>query len=367
MATEADQLVVNLGPQHPSTHGVFRLVLTLEGETVLDADPVMGYLHRGVEKQAEEGTYLHMVTATDRLDYLSAMMNNWAYSIAVEKLAGIPVPERAEYIRVIIGELQRIASHCVAIGTFGSDVGAFFTPLIYTFREREAITDLFNMVCGARLTYSYIRPGGVALDLTEEFVPACRQLCEQLPPKIDEYEALLTSNEIFLARTKGIGVLRPEVAIDYAVSGPNLRGSGVRYDLRRDAPYSVYDRLEFDVPTGATGDCFDRYLVRVREMRESVRIIKQALDQLPGGPHATPVSRNLRPPVGEAASRIESSRGELGFYLVSDGGIAPYRAKIRAPSFINIGPLREMLVGWKVADVIAILGSIDIVLGEVDR
>jgi NADH-quinone oxidoreductase subunit D len=327
----------------------------------------MGYLHRGVEKQAEEGTYLHLVTATDRLDYLSAMNNNWALALAVERLAGIPVPERAEYIRVIIGELQRIASHCVAIGTFGSDVGAFFTPLLYTFREREAILDLFNMVCGARLTYSYIRPGGVALDLTDEFVPACRTFADQMPARVDEYEALLTSNEVFVARTKGVGILKPDLAVDYSISGPNLRGSGVRYDLRRDAPYSVYERFEFDVPVGTVGDCFDRYMVRVHEMRESVKIIKQALDQLPGGPHATPVNRNLRPPAGEAFSRLESPRGELGFYLVSDGSIAPYRAKIRAPSFINIGPLREMLVGWKVADVIAILGSIDIVLGEVDR
>ncbi len=367
MATETDRLVVNFGPQHPSTHGVFRMVLTLEGETIVDADPVLGYLHRGVEKQAEEGTYLHMITATDRLDYLSSMTNNWALALAVEQLAGIPVPERAEHIRVIAGELQRMASHLIAVGSFSSDVGAYYTPFLYALRARETILDLFTSLCGARMTVSYVRPGGVARDLPDDFVPKCRQFVEEMPAKVDELEALLTGNEVFLGRTKGIGVMPADRAINWSWSGPCLRGSGIKWDLRKDAPYGIYDRFEFDVPTGTVGDCFDRYMIRIREMRESCKIVRQALDQLPGGPHATPMPRNLRPPVGESYGAVESSKGELGFYLVSDGTIAPYRAKIRAPSFINLGPLSQMLLGWKVADVVAILGSIDIVLGEVDR
>lgn len=364
---ETEQLVVNLGPQHPSTHGVFRLVLALDGETIVDADPVMGYLHRGVEKQAEEGTYLHMITATDRLDYLSAMYNNWALSLAVEQLADIPVPERAEHIRVIVGELQRIASHCIAFGSFTSDVGAYFTPFLYALREREKIIDLFNELSGARMTYSYIRPGGVAQDLPDGWVEHARAFIGQFPSQIDEFEELMNENEIFLARTKGIAIATPQMAISYGWSGPCIRGSGIDYDLRRDRPYGIYDRFNFNVPTGSTGDCFDRYLVRIKEMRESVKIVKQALDALPAGACQTTVPRNLRPPVGEASSHVEAPRGELGFYLVSDGSIAPYRAKIRAGAFINLGPLRELLIGWKIADAIAILGSIDIVLGEVDR
>jgi NADH-quinone oxidoreductase subunit D len=364
---ETEQIVVNMGPQHPSTHGVFRMVLTLSGETILKADLVMGYLHRGVEKQCEEGTYVHNITATDRLDYLAAMTNNLAFSIAAENMAGVEVPERAWYIRTIVCELQRIASHCVAVGTFGADVGTFYTPLLYAFREREMILDLFNMVCGARMTLSYVRPGGVALDLPEEFLPACRYFLDVMPARIDEYETLLTTNEIFKARTVGVGLLPPATAIDYAVSGPTLRASGVGYDVRRDVPYGIYERFDFAMQTATGCDCFSRYLVRIREMRESVKIIRQALDQLPPGPHMAQLSRKFRAPEGEGFSRIEAPKGELGFYMVSDGSIAPYRCKIRAPSFINLGPLPEMLVGWKVADSVAILGSIDIVLGEVDR
>ncbi len=367
LGDETEKIVVNMGPQHPSTHGVFRMILTLSGETIVGAEVVMGYLHRGVEKQCEEGTFVHNITATDRLDYLSPMSNNLAFSMCAEALAGIEVPERAWYIRTIVCELQRIASHCVAVGTFGADVGTFFTPLIYAFREREMILDLFNMICGARMTVSYIRPGGVALDLPEEFPPACRYFLDVMPRKVDEYEALLTNNEIFKARTVGVGLLPPDKAIDYAVSGPTLRASGVAYDVRRDAPYGIYDRFDFDVQTATGCDCFSRYLVRIREMRESVRIIRQALDQLPPGPHTAKVSRNFRAPEGEAFSRIEAPKGELGFFMVGDGSIAPYRCKIRSPSFINLGPLHEMLLGWKVADAVAILGSIDIVLGEVDR
>lgn len=364
---ETEQIVINMGPQHPSTHGVFRMILTLSGETILKAEIVMGYLHRGVEKQCEEGTFVHNITATDRLDYLAAMSNNLAFSIAAENLAGIEVPERAWYIRTIVCELQRIASHCVAVGTFGADVGTFFTPLLYAFREREMILDMFTMICGARMTLSYVRPGGVALDLPDEFIPSCRYFLDIMPGKIDEYESLLTGNEIFKVRTVGVGMLPKEKALDYAVSGPSLRASGINYDLRRDAPYGIYDRFNFEVQTADGCDCFSRYLVRVREMRESVKIVRQALDQLPAGPHSANLSRNFRAPEGEAFSRIEAPKGELGFYMVSDGSIAPYRCKIRAPSFINIGPLHEMLLGYKVADAVAILGSLDIVLGEVDR
>ncbi|MGH2457253.1 MAG: NADH-quinone oxidoreductase subunit D [Chloroflexota bacterium] len=364
---ETEQIVVNMGPQHPSTHGVFRMILTLSGETIIKAQIVIGYLHRGVEKLCEEGTFTHNITATDRLDYLAPMSNNLALSMAAEALGGIEVPERAWYIRTIVCELQRIASHAVAIGTFGADVGTFFTPLSYAFRERERILDMFNMICGARMTVSYIRPGGVALDLPDEFVAACRFFLDIMPAKIDEYEALLTNNEIFRIRTEGVGLLPKEKALDYAVSGPSLRASGIDYDLRRHAPYGIYDRFDFDVQTATGCDCFSRYIIRIREMRESVKIVKQALDQLPGGPHTTNLSRNYRAPAGEAYSRIEAPKGELGFFVVGDGSIAPYRCKIRSPSFINLGPLHEMLLGYKVADAVAILGSIDIVLGEVDR
>ena len=365
----ADRIVINLGPQHPSTHGVFRLVLTLEGETIVAAEPVMGYLHRGTEKICEEGTYLQNVTLTDRLDYLAGMSNNMAYSMAVEHMAGLEVPKKGEYLRVLFAELQRYASHCVAVGTFGADVGTFFTPLLYTFREREAILDLFELACGARMTFTFIRPGGAALELPEEFFPACERLLDDLPAKVDEYETLLTNNEIFLARTKGVGIIPAAEGIAYGLSGPVLRASGVNYDLRRDIPYSVYSEFDFNVITNDVGDSYGRYLVRIGEMRESIKIAKQALKMIKETPG--PSSLNLgpfyRPPVGEGFSRIEAPRGELGFYIVSDGTIAPYRCKCRAPSFINLGPISRMLVDWKVADVIVILGSIDIVLGEVDR
>lgn len=360
-------LVVNFGPQHPSTHGVFRLVMKLEGETVVDAVPVMGYLHRSVEKLSEERTYLQGVPFTDRLDYLAAMSNNLAYALAVEKLAGIEVPERADYIRVIMVELNRIASHCMAFGALANDVGTSFTPLMYAFRDREKILDLFEMTCGQRLTYSYIRFGGVSRDIPEEFVPMCRQLMDEMPGNIDEYERMLTTNEIFLVRTRNIGILPPEMAIDYSVTGPMLRASGVPYDLRKVQPYSVYDRFEFDVPLGRVGDVYDRYLVRLAEMRESVKIVKQALDQLPGGPARASLPKMLRPPKGEAYAQIENPKGVLGYYLVSDGGPNPYRSKIRAPSFINLTALKPLVVGHKIADAIMILGSFDIVLGEVDR
>jgi NADH-quinone oxidoreductase subunit D len=343
------------------------MVLTLDGETVVDLVPHFGYLHRGTEKLAEGRTYLQCTPLTDRLDYFAAMSNNLAYVLAVEKLAGIPVPERAEYIRVIMAELSRLASHLGAVGFFLNELGAFFTPLLYTFRERERILDLFEMACGARMTLNYMRPGGVAKDVPEEFVPALAHFVEIMPRYIDEYEQLLTGNEILLARTKGVGILPPELAINSSASGPVLRGSGIQWDLRRADPYSIYDRFQFEIPTGAQGDAFDRFIVRINEMRQSVRILKQALEQLPKGEVRTPTPTFLRPPAGEAYAHVEAPKGELGFYLVSDGSISPYRFKIRSPSFINLTALKEMVVGWKVADCIIIFGSIDIVMGEVDR
>jgi NADH-quinone oxidoreductase subunit D len=364
---EEGTLIVNFGPQHPSTHGVFRLVMKLEGETVVDAVPVLGYLHRSVEKLSEERTYLQNVPFTDRLDYLAAMNNNLAYAVAVEKLANIEVPERAEYIRVIMAELNRIASHLMATGALLNDAGAYFTPFLYCFRDREKILDLFEMVSGQRLTYSYIRFGGVSRDLPEEFVPAARAFLDEMPRNIDEYEQLITTNEIFVARAKDVGVMPAQMAIDYSITGPMLRASGVNHDLRKVQPYSVYDRFDFDVPIATNGDVYDRYLVRIQEMRESIKIVKQALDQLPGGDARAKLPKVFKPPKGDAYAQVENPKGVLGYYIASEGGPAPYRCKVRSPSFINLGVLKPLLVGYKVADSIVILGSFDIVLGEVDR
>jgi len=367
MALRTEPFVLNMGPVHPSTHGVFRMRVTLDGEVVVNLEPVFGYLHRGIEKLAEERTYTGVIPLTDRLDYLASMSNNLAYCIAVEKLAGISVPERAEYLRVILAELQRIASHLIGVGAFLNDCGAFFTPFLYMFREREKIVDLFEMVSGQRLLYNFMRVGGIGQDIPEEFLPALDKFVGQMPGFIDEYDRLLKENEILLARSKGVGILPKEMAINISASGPVLRASGVKWDLRKADPYSIYDRFEFDIPTGTVGDCYDRYRVRVEEMRQSLRIVKQAMEQIPSGPVRSEVPHLIRPPVGEAYARIESPRGELGFYLVSDNSISPYRCHIRAPSLINLTALREMIIGWKVADAIITFGSIDICMGEVDR
>jgi len=367
MAIKTEPFVVNLGPVHPSTHGVFRMRTTLDGEVVVDMEPVFGYLHRGIEKLAEERTYTGVIPLTDRLDYLASMSNNLAYVLAVEKLAGITVPERAEYLRVIMAELQRIASHLIAVGAFLNDCGAFMTPILYMIREREKILDLFDMVCGQRLTYNYMRVGGVSHDIPDEFLPALYKFVQRMPSFIDEYDRLLKENEILLVRAKGVGILPKELAINISAGGPVLRGSGVKWDIRKADPYSVYDRFEFDIPTGTVGDCYDRYRVRIEEMRQSLRILKQAMAQLPEGPVRSEVPHLIRPPVGEAYARIEAPKGELGFYLVSDNSIAPYRCAIRAPSLINLTALRDMVKGWKVADAIITFGSIDICMGEVDR
>ena len=367
MALKTEPFVLNIGPVHPSTHGVFRMRATMDGEVVLDIEPVFGYLHRGIEKLAEQRTYGGFIPLTDRLDYIASMSNNFAYVTAVEKLAGIKVPERAEYLRVIMAELQRIAAFLIAVGAFLNDCGAFFTPFIYMFREREKIVDLFEMVSGQRLTYNYMRVGGVSQDIPDEFLPALRKFLDKMPGYIDEYDRLLMQNEILLARSKGVGILTREKAINCSASGPVLRASGVEWDIRKADPYSIYDRFEFDIPTGTVGDCYDRYRVRIAEMRQSLRILEQAVAQLPSGPIRSDVPHLVRPPVGEAYAHIEAPKGELGFYLVSDNSIAPYRCHIRPPSLINLTALREMVRGWKVADAIVIFGSIDITVGEIDR
>jgi len=367
MAVRTEPFVLNLGPVHPSTHGVFRMRATLDGEVVVDIEPVFGYLHRGIEKLAEQRTYSGFIPLTDRLDYISSMNNNFAYCLAVEKLAGIKVPERAEYIRVIIAELQRIAALLIAVGAFLNDCGAFFTPFLYMFRERERIVDFFEMVSGQRLTYNYMRMGGVSQDLPEEFMPALRKFMDLMPRFMDEYDRLLMQNEILLARAKGVGILTKEQAINCSASGPVIRASGVKWDIRKADPYSVYDRFDFDVPTQSTGDCYDRYRQRIAEMRQSLRIIRQAMKQIPSGPVRAEVPHLVRPPAGEAYARIEAPKGELGFYLVSDNSIAPYRCHVRPPSLINLTALRDIVRGWKVADLIIIFGSIDITVGEIDR
>ncbi|MBA7472290.1 MAG: NADH-quinone oxidoreductase subunit D [Dehalococcoidia bacterium] len=367
MAVRTEPFVLNMGPVHPSTHGVFRMRVTLDGEVVVDIEPIFGYLHRGIEKLAEQRTYTGIIPLTDRLDYISSMSNNLAYCLAVEKLAGIKVPERAEYIRVIIAELQRVAALLIAVGAFLNDCGAFFTPFLYMFRERERIVDLFEMVSGQRLTYNYMRVGGVSQDLPDEFMPALRKFMNMMPRFMAEYDRLLVQNEILIARAKGVGILTGEQAINCSVSGPVLRASGVKWDIRKADPYSIYDRFDFAIPTQTTGDCYDRYRQRVEETRQSLHIIRQAMEQIPSGPVRAELPQLIRPPAGEAYAHIEAPKGELGFYLVSDNSIAPYRCHIRPPSLINLTALRDMVRGWKIADLIIIFGSIDITVGEIDR
>jgi NADH-quinone oxidoreductase subunit D len=341
--------------------------ITLDGEVVINLEPVFGYLHRGIEKLAEERTYTGVIPLTDRLDYLASMSNNLAYCLAVEKLTDIKVPERAEYIRIMMAELQRIAAHLISVGSFLNDCGSYFTPFLYMFRERERIVDLFEMVSGQRLLYNYMRPGGVSQDLPDEFLPAMREFLNQMPGYMNEYENLLKENEILYARARGVGILPKEMAINIGASGPVLRGSGLKWDIRRADPYSIYDRFEFDIPTGTDGDCYDRYRVRVEEMKQSLRILEQALAQIPKGEFRSEVPALIRPPVGEAYAHLEAPTGELGFYLVSDGGIAPYRCHIRAPSLMNLTALHDMVLGWKIQDTILTFGSIAITMGEVDR
>ncbi len=367
MAIRTEPFILNMGPQHPSTHGVFRMRVTLDGEVVVDVEPVIGYLHRGIEKLGETRTYTQIIPLTDRLDYVASMTNNFAYVLAVEKLASIEVPERAEYLRIIMAEMMRIANHLMAVGFFFNDLGAMMTPVLYMWREREKLLDLFEMVCGQRLTYNYMRIGGVSHDIPEEFLPALKRFVAEMPGFIDEYDQLLSQNEVLLARTKGVGILPKDTAINTAASGPVLRASDVKWDIRRADPYSIYDRFDFEIPVGTVGDCYDRYWVRMQEMRQSVRILEQAIAQLPEGEACAKVPQLLRPPVGEVYGHIEAPKGELGFYLVSDNSIAPYRFHIRPPTLINLTALKDMVIGWKVADLIITFGSIDVCLGEVDR
>jgi len=370
VSEEGDELLeVAMGPHHPSTHGVFRMDVALDGERVVKLKPVFGYLHRNHEKIAEKASYLASMPYTDRLDYFCSLTNNWAYALAVEKLAGLEVPERAEYIRVITAELTRIQNHASAIGFLMQEMGASGTPLMYAFREREKILDLFEELTGSRMMCNYMRFGGCRVELPVGWLNKVRVIVDGLPRFIDETEALLTGNEILMARSQGVGILKPDLAINAGVSGVMLRCTGVNYDIRKVDHYGIYDRFKFRVPLGDHGDIYDRYMLRVLEMRESVEILKQALKDVPAGPIMDPKSkiRGFRPKPGEAYGRIEAPKGELGFYLISDGSPNPYRYRVRPPSLINLTILEDMCLGQNVADVVLIFGSVDIVLGEVDR
>ena len=370
LSEEGDELLeVAMGPHHPSTHGVFRMDVALDGERVVRLKPVFGYLHRNHEKIAEKASYLASMPYTDRLDYFCSLTNNWAYAIAVEKLAGIEVPERAQYIRVITAELTRIQNHASAIGFLLQEMGASGTPLMYAFREREKILDLFEELTGSRMMCNYMRFGGCRVELPKGWLEQVSKIVDGLQEFIDETEALLTGNEILMARTQGVGILKPDLAVNAGVTGPMLRATGVNYDIRKVDHYGIYDRFKFRVPLGDHGDIYDRYMIRVLEMRESIEILKQAIKDIPAGPIMDPKSkiRGFRPKAGEAYGRIEAPKGELGFYLISDGSPNPYRYRVRPPSLINLTVLEDMCLGRNVADVVLIFGSVDIVLGEVDR
>jgi NADH-quinone oxidoreductase subunit D len=389
---ESRYMTINMGPQHPATHGVLRLLLDLDGEIIVKAEPHIGYLHRGIEKLSESMTYPQALVLTDRLDYTSALSNNLAYCLAVEKLLDIKIPKRAQYLRVLMAELQRIAAHLLWVATHALDLGAM-TLLFYAFRERETIMEILELATGARLTPSFIRIGGLASDIPATFLPRVKAFVEDFPKRVDDYETLLTENIIWKKRTTNIAPMSAEECIQYGVTGPVLRASGVCYDVRKAYPYSSYEDFDFEIPLGSHGDVYDRYLVRLKEMRQSNRIVKQAAEKLPDGPFAAvdaplvvppakeEVGRDIaalirhfkimeegfRPPCGEVYASIESSKGELGFYLISDGTNKPFRMRIRPPSFINLAALPKMIEGQMVADVVAAIGSIDIVLGEIDR
>ncbi len=363
---DANELILNMGPQHPSTHGVLRVILKLDGEKVLGTECVIGYLHRGVEKIAENRTYTMFNPYVDRMDYVAAVSNGLGYCEAVEKLLNVEAPKRAQYIRVILTELNRMASHMLWLGTHALDIGAI-TPLFYTFRDREEILKIFEKYCGARLTTHAFRIGGCLYETYDGFEDDVRNFCKFVAPKIDEYETLLTTNRIWLERTKGVGFISAKDAIDLGVTGPVLRASGVKWDIRKALPYSGYENFDFEVPIGQNGDTYDRYLVRMAEMRQSIRIIQQAVEGIPEGPIMGKVPKVIKPPVGEIYHSIEAPKGELGYFIVSDGSTQPYRVRVRPPSFVNLQALDKMVRGQLVADVVAVIGTIDIVLGEVDR
>lgn len=363
---KTDEITINYGPQHPSSHGVFRAVLTLDGERITKEVNHLGYLHRGMDKIAESRTYTQFIPYTDRLDYTGGMLNNLGYCQTIEKLMGIEVPERAEYIRVLMAELQRIAAHDIYIGSLAVDQ-AGITPFLYCLRDRERVLDLFEMTCGSRLTPSYMRIGGVSADLPAEFMPALESLVKDLPAGFQEYDDMITGNEIFQARTKGVGIASKEMALDYGFTGPNARASGVDYDLRRDEPYGIYDRFDFEVPVLQEGDVFARYLLRTLEVRQSLRIIEQAMANVPEGPIMAKVPKVLKPEAGEAFHRVEGSKGHLAFYVVSDGTTKPYRTHVHSPAFVNVGIMPELAKGNLLQDFVVNLASIDPVLGEIDR
>lgn len=363
---DANELVLNMGPQHPSTHGVLRVILKLDGEKVLGTDCIIGYLHRGVEKIAENRTYAMFAPYVDRMDYVASVSNGLGYCLAIEKLMGLQAPPRAEATRVILTELNRITSHLVWLGTHALDIGAI-TPLFYTFREREEALKIFENYCGARLTTHAFRIGGLQYELYDGFEQQVSQFCDSMEPRIDEYETLLTGNRIWVERLQGIGILNAADCKDYGVTGPMLRSAGVKWDIRKAFPYSGYDKYEFDIPTRENGDTFDRYIVRMQEMRQSIRILRQAVASMPEGPIMAKVPKVIKPAMGEVYVSIEAPKGELGYYVVSDGTNQPYRVRVRPPSFINLQALDKMSKGALIADIVAIIGTIDIVLGEVDR
>jgi len=363
---DSTEMVLNMGPQHPSTHGVLRVILKLDGEKVLGTECVIGYLHRGVEKIGENRTYTMFNPYVDRMDYVAAVSNGLGYCETVEKLLSVEAPPRAQYIRVIMTELCRIASHQVWLGTHALDIGAI-TPLFYAFRDREEILRIFEKYCGARLTTHAFRIGGCIYEVYDGFEEDVKKYCTFFLPKLDEYEELLTTNRIWVTRTKGVGILKPEDSIALGVTGPVLRASGVKWDLRKAQPYECYKDLDFEIPTGMNGDTYDRYLVRIAEMRQSVRILQQAVERIPTGPIMAKVPKVIKPPVGEVYHSIEAPKGELGYFIVSDGSTQPYRVRVRPPSFVNLQALDSMVRGMLVADVVAVIGTLDIVLGEVDR
>ncbi len=390
---ENDKFVLNIGPSHPATHGVLRVLVQLDGETIIHAEPIIGYLHTSMEKYAEYKTYHQAETITDRMDYVAGASNNLGYILAVEKLCGVKAPKRAEYVRVILAEFTRISSHLVWLATHAVDLGAL-TEFLYCFRERELILDIIETITGARMTPSFFRVGGLAMDFHNDFIGKTRDFIKIFPDKINEYEALLTKNKIWLERTKNLGIISAESAINFALTGPSLRGSGVKYDIRKVNPYSGYEDFDFEVPVGDNGDTYDRYVIRIEEMRQSLKIISQALENIPEGEYLShdeyplyvkPTKKRslttmegmifnfkygmegIKPPKGETYVSIENPRGELGFYLISDGSGFPYRMRVRPPSFCNISALNEMVKGHMIADLIAIMGSVDILLGEVDR
>jgi len=362
----SEEYFLNMGPQHPSTHGVLRLVLKLNGESVLDVVPHLGYVHRGIEKMVESQTYLQNIHLTDRLDYLSSHINNLGYCLAMEQALDIGVPERGEYIRVMVSELQRIQSHLLWWGVAGMDLGAI-TTFLYGWKEREIITDIFEELCGARLTMNFFRPGGSFADVPDTFIPRIQKVIEIMHVALDEYNTLLTGNIIFQERTRDIGILSKEKALSYGCTGPVLRASGVSYDVRRNDPYSIYDRFDFDIPIGTVGCSFDRYWIRMEEMAQSIRILEQAVKDFPGGPYRSKAQAAYSLPQGSYYSQVETARGLLGIYIIAEGGAKPYRVKFRSPSFSNLSVLREIAVGHKIADMVTILATLDFVVPEIDR